>query len=518
MIPVDLTRVFTTNDAPSFSEEKALKHAVIELEAQLESIQQKLRQHQGALSAIRRLPCEVLGRIFCHALGAPAPLTALGREWLRRLSQVCRGWHEASLSEHQLWSSLAGERGTYEEVTTWLKRAGNLPKSLLLTMDKEYCDIDGTANSPAAKLLSDGLALDHLYLTCKRVGGVAQLIKHLSEISGTSTSPRPWDTLRSLGIDILDECDAFDDTYGRYIPPRDILSLIPPVKSLTVCLPSKEYAYEGYEYRFARDVPIGIPGAVLSGLTTFIFSCDWEGVHVLDMLQHCTNLEHLILLYNDPTVIDDAEGQRFPPGGITLPNLRSLELRHPSPQVEFLVYIVTPRLDTLSIQNDYSPLDESISTIKVFIERSEIEHTLSSFRLHNVPAQPSNFISLFDSMPALTQLTLQSVSLKEGFWYTLGKRQRIRQLERLEVLEAPVAQSHTIIKHIVEFLQARGRKKCDVTVSFPDPPISPYEERESLIAGAGNLEEFDIDLRVVRASETRISGVNIRTPYWFWNR
>ncbi|KAF6760693.1 hypothetical protein DFP72DRAFT_881273 [Ephemerocybe angulata] len=506
MIPVDLTRVLSTNDAPSFDEESALKHAVVELEAQLESIQHKLRQHQGALSAIRRLPCEVLGRIFCHALSAPASLTALGRERLRRLGQVCRGWHEASLFEHQLWSSLAGDGGTYEEVTTWLKRhqekARRVGASLFLTIDKEYCDIDGTANSPAAKLLSDGLALDHLYLTCKRVGGVAQLIKHLSEISGTRTPPSPWDTLRSLGIDVLVECDGFEDAWGRITtPPSDIFSLIPPVKSLTVCLPSEDYIWDSSP---ARDVVIGIPAAVLPGLTTFIFSCDWDGFHILDMLQHCANLEDLIVEYNSPTVIEDEEGQRFSPGSINLPNLRSLELRYPlSPQLELLAYIVSPSLVTLVIEYIPNLLDESISTIKTFIERSEIKRTLSSFRLHKVSEQPSNFISLFNSMPALTHLTLQSVTLQEDFWHTLGKRQRIRQLERLEVLEVPVAQGQRIIKDIVEFLQTRGRKKCDVIVSFPDPPISPYEERESLIAGAGNLEEFDIDLRVVRAPEAR---------------
>ncbi|KAF6760704.1 hypothetical protein DFP72DRAFT_1165863 [Ephemerocybe angulata] len=512
MIPLDLTRVLSTNDAPSFDEESALTHAVVELEVQLESIQHKLRQHQGALSAIRRLPCEVLGRIFCHALSAPTPLTTLGREQLRRLGQVCRSWHEASLLEHQLWSSLAGDGGTYEEITTWLKRAGSLPKSLFLTMDKEYRDIDGAANSTAAKLLADGLVLDHLYLTCKRIGGVALLIQHLSEISRTRTSPSPWDTLRSLGIDILDEIEGFVDGWGRYTPPSHIFSLIPPVKSFNLCLPSEDYIWDSDP---ARKVPIGIPAAVLFGLTTFIFSCDWDGAHILDMLQHCANLEDLIVEYNSPTVIEDEEGQRFSPGSINLPNLRSLELRYPL-QVELLDYIVTPRLVTLSIEWVPNLLDESISTIKTFIERSEIKRTLSSFRLHKVSEQPSNFISLFNSMPALTHLTLRSVTLQEDFWQTLGKRQRIRQLERLEVLEVPVAQGQRIIKDIVEFLQTRGRKKCDVIVSFPDPPISPYEERESLIAGAGNLEEFDIDLRVVRAPEARISGVN-GMPH-FWNR
>lgn len=45
----------------------------------------------------------------------------------------------------------------------------------------------------------------------------------------------------------------------------------------------------------AYDAVLHIPPGVLQRLTSLALFCDWQGMHLFDMLQHCANLETLQL-------------------------------------------------------------------------------------------------------------------------------------------------------------------------------------------------------------------------------
>ncbi|KAF5341048.1 hypothetical protein D9611_005938 [Ephemerocybe angulata] len=519
MAPVDLSRVLWTNDAPSPAEETSLKQAVSKLERKLKTIQRNLDQHKGALSVIRRFPYEILGRIFCFTLHDLSPLDKHGRSSLLKLGRVCRGWREASLLEHRLWSSLElGRAGTYEQVTTWLKRSGNVAKSLSTTLEKKE-DNDRFANSTIVRLLTDGPPFDHLYLSCGHVGALAQFIYHFG-LARVGAPLRPWDGLRSLVIDICYQPDGASAFDGE-TPPSTIYSLLPPVKSLVICLPNQDSIFD---LRIPHDVPIGVTPTLLAGLTSLGFSCDWESDHILRMLQECTNLDHLIVEFDNlviPTV--DPSERTYPLDGIQLTKLRSLELRWlrgPGRQLHILNYIVTPHLTSLAIviemDEDPTLLVDTTQKITHFIKRSRCQDTLCSLRLQYIdPEDPQDFASIFSLMPKLRQLTLQSVMVDGDFWCTLRDQNCLRHLEKLEVLQVTeVDYSRLFIREILRFLEEQGKreKKCDVLVSFPELGTLTSSDAEDiwLSRTKGSLKDFGIEFSII------CEEIDYHPPY-SWN-
>ncbi|KAF6743892.1 hypothetical protein DFP72DRAFT_1079425 [Ephemerocybe angulata] len=63
-------------------EKIALESIARQLRLQLEEIEARLNKCEGAFSAIRRIPNEIVGEIFAFALETPSPLNKAGREAL----------------------------------------------------------------------------------------------------------------------------------------------------------------------------------------------------------------------------------------------------------------------------------------------------------------------------------------------------------------------------------------------------------------------------------------------------
>ncbi|KAF6748510.1 hypothetical protein DFP72DRAFT_789177, partial [Ephemerocybe angulata] len=71
------------------------------LRAELEGLENRLRQHHSALSPVRRVPPEILAEIFSAlVMGVQG---SEGRDGLLDLGLVCKGWRRAALSSHRLW-------------------------------------------------------------------------------------------------------------------------------------------------------------------------------------------------------------------------------------------------------------------------------------------------------------------------------------------------------------------------------------------------------------------------------
>ncbi|KAF6745983.1 hypothetical protein DFP72DRAFT_640582 [Ephemerocybe angulata] len=181
----DLSRLLDSNILPNSFEAQCVQHIVSklcgqisELQSQLERLQQQMQRHTAILSPIRRVPPEILGRIFAFA--SPGRLDDVGRSDLLNLSLVCRGWRDASLLEHQLWSSLRIKPShldwAYGDVVAWFRRSGALPKAV---------DVDAESwDECHAPIVSRG---------CQLVG--AGLVKLLSE--GPGIPPSGTELLKS---------------------------------------------------------------------------------------------------------------------------------------------------------------------------------------------------------------------------------------------------------------------------------------------------------------------------------
>ncbi|KII95968.1 hypothetical protein PLICRDRAFT_234457 [Plicaturopsis crispa FD-325 SS-3] len=93
------------------------------------ALQNRLDRNHGALSALLRLPSELLAHIFLDCLPDDAsrrPATVL------RLGSVCSRWWAVAQSTPRLWTSMyLGRRGPpLDAAVTWLRRSGGLPLTL----------------------------------------------------------------------------------------------------------------------------------------------------------------------------------------------------------------------------------------------------------------------------------------------------------------------------------------------------------------------------------------------------
>ncbi|TEB38164.1 hypothetical protein FA13DRAFT_1725807 [Coprinellus micaceus] len=149
----------------------------------LHTLEANLKEHRGVVSAIRRMPAEILGQIFeAHqSLGSSfnSPSKS-SRAELIHLMLVCRGWRTAALSAHGLWANISidgidGPGLSYDKLVVWLARAGNLPRRLVIALQRrEDCPslcspqfgIDSTCilsrNLSLVRLILEGPPLEHL--------------------------------------------------------------------------------------------------------------------------------------------------------------------------------------------------------------------------------------------------------------------------------------------------------------------------------------------------------------------
>ncbi|KAF7291771.1 F-box domain-containing protein [Mycena chlorophos] len=119
------------------------------LQARLASVIQKrdamgeiVNGHRALLSPIRRLPSELLGKIFVSTLPTKRDTAISADEGPMLLMQVCRSWRAVALTTPQLWASIyivCPESDTATSlprllrvVNTWLARSGALPLSMTL--------------------------------------------------------------------------------------------------------------------------------------------------------------------------------------------------------------------------------------------------------------------------------------------------------------------------------------------------------------------------------------------------
>lgn len=144
-----------TNMAPSSSQTVAIKDSIHSVDAIKEQLDAELntvmrtfdhrrkdlvqfaQRHERLLAAERRLPLEILERIFIHCVIGGNVLNEKPSASIRALlCAVCRTWRDIVISTRLLWTHFSlvmrpgDERDNVDICSTWLPRAGNLPMSV----------------------------------------------------------------------------------------------------------------------------------------------------------------------------------------------------------------------------------------------------------------------------------------------------------------------------------------------------------------------------------------------------
>jgi hypothetical protein len=111
---------------------KSFRHRLVE---KRDKVVESMNLHQGLVSALSRLPTEVLSRVFVHCL----PDTKLSRPATdlapMLLTRICRRWRDVAIGTSTLWCGLFIVRNWHQAAffyDSWLKRSLGRPLSLTL--------------------------------------------------------------------------------------------------------------------------------------------------------------------------------------------------------------------------------------------------------------------------------------------------------------------------------------------------------------------------------------------------
>ncbi|KAF5319983.1 hypothetical protein D9611_011022 [Ephemerocybe angulata] len=550
-LPPNFSHLLTTNYAPLPLEEAQAKHelqkvteAIIRLQSELRVFEARRQECLQVLSPFRRIPSEILGQIFAYHSG---------KEDLGTLSLVCRNWRQAALSHPHLWSELTLEPSelSYHNMVTWLERSGSIRKSISLCRDNDE-DVRCTRTSchltsPAViKLLTTSrVTIDTLFLELHGPRCYKRLLNNLNAIT-PEPQYRAWDALRSLHL-MFDE-DVWGTWVGQVVDKPFVLNGLPNLTSLSLQLPDAEETFP--ETMHQAQASLQIAPAVLERLTSLQITCNWQGLHILRILQSCTSLENLDIEFYWTDILNEGPGAlpEFSPSSLALPKLHLLRLRH-HPSLDILKYLVTTNLSVLDIGFDgvcrsagdgggmvLLP-EQSIRRLKEFVcGPSKCSRTLRTLRLYNAVFNPTDLCFVIQMFPLLRHLILDKISptnLTDSIFGSLlaarkvelaGRRAENERstggrvdgpsgeeearledegenttepernrctflplLEELELLEVEIRLAPQNFSAISSFLEMRGTRRCQVTVSFspsffpgPDGVVEEYWEDDEL--------------------------------------
>jgi hypothetical protein len=222
------------------------------------------------------------------------------------LSSVCHSWRKATFHIPQLWRharvNVSSSKIAHGPISSWLSRAGSLPKSLTLVFSAlkdspSDCDLADNptgriakacpgkescvfSSSEIAQLLAKGPALSKLSI----VSRLPQCFMNLASLLETDSAQ--WEALQSLDSIYIDG--------ELWIPvevevPSSSFNFIPPsVTSLSLILPNVHESYL---------VDVDLPSPLLGNLTTLDLVWNGDFGWVIDLLSSCDKLEDLTIKF-----------------------------------------------------------------------------------------------------------------------------------------------------------------------------------------------------------------------------
>lgn len=396
-----------------------IQTALDELGQQRTAIDKYVREHQALFSPIRRLPFELLGKIFAICADE-IPLRRLfwgPRDVPWSLTQVCVGWQNVALATPGLWSRLnldVWDRFSdryLAMVRKWIARSGSLPLTITFEDNFTLKLRDSGEHDPLAKLLSacsdrwQTVTLDMVY------SGYL----HNTELSLSSLQSAALSCSRPSGQGISEIIYDFRRAYQlRYLHIYHPLSFV-----------NFEIQWSQLAEVHLTSVPIG--------------DC-------LQILKQCSNVTFVTFLaakrhpFPDPSIVrrislDSVQTlhvslmspEVIAPTSLmdisTLPNLRDLEFTHTSPyhlnsfsQITALVYRSGCNLERLTVTDNHMFEDDILNCLRSCPSLTELDLNLRKSDFLIVRAlRELTFAELeSDALPVLPKLRVLKARHLDG--------------------------------------------------------------------------------------------------------
>ncbi|KAG1836748.1 hypothetical protein DFJ58DRAFT_162932 [Suillus subalutaceus] len=338
-----------------------------QLVAKKNKITQSMNSHKRLVSALWRLPAEVLSQIFAHCLPIGHRLSPASEAVPMLLTRICRRWREVAVDMPSLWHRLSVGKDWQRRAfcyEAWLKRSRGRPLSLELPCHKNNwtelqsllqpyinqvsslsLNFDRNAFQPEV-MISDFLALEELTISLDCNNLVAAVIRFLSQ---------PPCTLRSLTVMGV----FFDMEYA------------------STCNPAWAHLTN---IQIDLDEPSAFPQLLrlcpsLSSLTIYTI---FDAMEALEPFTH-TQLQFL-RIFSDDIYDDDTEYLNLF-DTLSLPNLRSLEARdiYPWPHEEFKAFLTRSKcpLESLTLGFEVLLTDEQRAEYVALIPSLRVSQSTS---------------------------------------------------------------------------------------------------------------------------------------------
>ncbi|KAF5326556.1 hypothetical protein D9611_001002 [Ephemerocybe angulata] len=412
-----LSGVLNSNDFPSTADASSANGIIGHLSSRIDALMLEVKaleaeriKYLSVVSSVRRIPMELLSEIFL--LTAPATRNSMLRKTVITLQLVCRRWRDVALITHGLWAELViapcwshsrpkaldfsrschhldqdacndehYHEYEYEMITSWLSRAGSLPRRLGYRNPRPCpCSIGGkcvAVHPTVVKLLTHGPPVDHFALCLPSAACFRSWVESLDAEKVTPRTSMPWLSLRSLTL-ILFEGDS-RLLNNAEDPSRSVFSLLPPLSSFGLCLPARG---RGYEIPFSP--PLNVPTTTLARLSTFSIRWDWGGSALFKLISQCDFLESLTvdLGNTEPFDLDDNAGTlanlKLTP--LEIVHLREFRLRDGS--FKILEFIRVPELISLNMELNLDREETQLasSALTSFLTSSNIVNSIETIR------------------------------------------------------------------------------------------------------------------------------------------
>ncbi|KAF5348993.1 hypothetical protein D9758_012738 [Tetrapyrgos nigripes] len=370
-----------------------LNAAIIVLQNKQELLHSRIEQCRSLLAPIRRIPPELLARIFSFACSKSEATDKLDCPAVR-LSQVCKGWRELTHTTPSLWSSLSIDLITHDRwdvrliamADHHLELSRNSPLDVTLKL-RYNCDVSlylfKALSAHSSRLHSLCLYLDD-----------PELLEDPYLLSCRNNLP----LLRHLNMRVI--CSTFSQK------SVDVFKSAPLLEDFTIC-------WHMFNEHDRQAPPISLPWSQLTRLKFrwLLTNAALENLSLAAQARHVT----FERCRND----DFRDSSDDYPDVVHLhDNLRSLsiiiDIDDPELSV-FFNFLTLPSLIHLTIAGSYDettdpPSSENFSftseqeAIMSFMSRSQCH--LTSLSLENLPIQDMEVIAFLQNTPTLTELAL----------------------------------------------------------------------------------------------------------------
>ncbi|KAF5318204.1 hypothetical protein D9611_015169 [Ephemerocybe angulata] len=513
-----LDRFLSNNDLPGPQELHELKVTLASVSRHIDDVYKDLAGLERIrslirtiCSPIRRMPTELLGRIFSMAL--EMPLDRRGRCDLISFSLVCRAWRLASLGARSLWSGVVisscecfehgfdevdhmHDEEEYEKMVEWFARAGGTPKTLEYRLSGTSCHCSKgmrcTISHPMVeRLIREGPPLARFSLQASSIGCLKSW-SIFTELASTKVQAA-WVSLHSFSLSFIDSEDhLWDDDDGN---TPSVFSLLPNFSSFDLRLPKRDMAFD--EREDSLNAMIGIPDDVLGRIRMLSIALDWEGCQLFHILPRSTSLTNLTINLAGSKLFTGPRGplDPFPRSPITLPNLRKFILL----KGDFGIFDIlrTPSLEILDVEVVGASVGSQaeLERLRRFIEVSALSKVLRDLSIRGMVGD-AGVVDL--SLPVLSSLEVLELDSPYVSSYYLGDpvevstqghpRRRHPSLIQLRLMN--IRRSEDTLVSELRFLENRkmGYTPCIIAIRFYEEPR--FSEAELKVRAAKAIPNF----------------------------